>query len=359
MAEIDRIVDVTITRATATPSAASFSDILIAGELLESVQSDRVASYASLTALTDAGVGTTDPIYLAASAIFSQNPKMTQVKVGRKLTGTDGSETWAVAMAAILAANSDWYGIVACTRTEADQEDIADFAEANEKLYGLSSNDSDIINGTGDIVEYLNTNNLDRSFGIYHPDADLSTDDPFAEAAIMGAIFAAYDPGEANWKFKTVSGVSAAGSTQAYPVLTSTQRTTLFEKEGNIFSRISGIDMFEQGTVGSGEYIDIIRGTDWLRARIQQLVFAFLVSADKVGFNDNGIQGVVAKLREALDEAVAIEFIEPVEEDDISAPLASEVSSTDKGNRLLPDIAFTATYTGAINKAGISGTISV
>ena len=120
--------------------------------------------------------------------------------------------------------------------TLAELEDIADWTEANKKLFFVSDDDSNIISGTGDIAEYANTNNLDRTAVFYHPDADLTTDDPFMEVAIAAKGFT-YAPGTINWALflKNLSGVTSY-------TLTATQRSTALGKECNIYEEIAGND---------------------------------------------------------------------------------------------------------------------
>lgn len=359
MGDISNIVNVTITRATALPEEAAFNGLLIAAEFLIADITpnftERVREYTSLAQIASEGFGTTTPVYLAAQALFSQNPNPGKIYVGRKLTGGDGSETWTEALTAMAEESDDWYGFAIGSRALADLEEAADWAETVIKIFFVSDDDSNIISGTGDIAEYANTNNLDRTAVIYHSDADLTADDPYAEMAWAGKLFT-YAPGSATWALKTLNAVASYD-------LTPTQRTTVLGKEGNIYESIAGVDITNEGTVGSGEYIDIIHGTDWLQSRIQTVVYTALLNNIKVPFTDAGIQSIVAQIQGALQEAVAVGLIIGAEDEDngyvVSAPRAADVSAANKAARTLPDITFRATYQGAIHKTTIVGTISV
>lgn len=352
MALIDTIVQVTITRQTAVASVASFDNLLIAEEFLKASITpsfdERVRVYASLQEIIDAGFSTSSAVYLAAQALFLQNPNTGQIYVGRKLTGIDGSETWTEALTAIAEESSAWYGFFIGTKTLADLEEAADWSEANKKIFFVSDDDSNIISGTGDIAEYANTNNYDRTVVIYHPDADLTTDDPFIESAWSGYIFT-FDPGSANWAHKQLSGVPVYN-------LTTAQRNTALGKKANLFETVAGLDVTRFGTVGSGEYIDIIRGTDWLEARIQERVYTVIANSVKVPYTDAGVQSIVAEVESALEEAVDVGLLS---EYNVTFPKVVDIAANDKVDRLLPDINFTATYAGAINKVEINGTISL
>ncbi len=88
MANIDRIVDVTISLDTAGVSKEGFSTLLIVGASIRALA--RVSTYGELTDLTDDGYLTTDEIYKVAKAHFQQTPHPHYVKVGRRQVDTAG-----------------------------------------------------------------------------------------------------------------------------------------------------------------------------------------------------------------------------------------------------------------------------
>lgn len=359
MADISEVVSITITRQTAAAELPSFNGVLIAEEfLIASITpafSERVRKYTSLTELSTAGFATSSAVYLAAQALFAQNPNPGEIYVGRKKTGGDGTETWTQALTDMADENKAWYGFLIGSKTLADLQAAADWSESNKKLMGISDDDSNIVDGTGDIAEYVNTNNYDRTFVIYHPDADLATTDPFAESAWFGLQFPK-DPGSSNWAYKTLAGVTA------YEI-TSAQQTTAFGKECNLYQTIAGKSVTRLGTVGSGEYIDIIRGIDWLEALIQTNVYNVLLNNEKVPFTDAGIQSVVSEINASLEAAAEIGLIVGADDDDngytVTAPLASAVSAADKAARSLTGVEFRATLQGAINKVTIQGFVGL
>lgn len=351
---LNDIVQITIRRATTFIEVASFNNIIIVAEFDSSsitpAFSERVREYSSLTEITEAGFSTSSAVYLAAQTLFVQNPNPGKIFVGRKRTIADGGpESWTVALTAIKEENDKWYGLHVGTRTLADLEEVADWTEANKKLFIVSDDDSNIISGTGDIADYVETNNYDRTAVIYHDKADLSANDPYIESGWAGLMFT-YDPGSANWSYKKISGVPV------YQLNTS-QRSTAEGKNCNLFEEIAGVDVTRYGKVGSGEWIDIIRGTDWLEATIQADVMNYLLNVSKVPYNDQGIQGIRSIVNASLDKAVTVGLIN--DDFTVTVPLATDVDPADKAARILDDVKFTATYQGAINKVKIEGTISV
>lgn len=357
MGDLDRIVQVTITRQTTVPSVAGFDIILVADEFLEAdvtpAFTERVREYTggANAIITEIGTqfGTSNQVYWAASKILAQNPSVNDLYIGRKLTGVDGTETWTAALAAMQIDNPNWYGLIPITRTLAEQQLVADWVETNKKLCGISSNDANVVDATGDIAEYINTNNYDRSFVIYHPDSDITVDDPFPAGAWMGKQFPT-TPGSSTWKFKTLTGVAAYN-------LTGSQITAVEGKEGNYYTEIAGVSVTQNGTVGSGEFIDIIRGIDKLELTMQNNIFTLLINVPKVPYTNEGIQGIVAEVKSAIQESVdegllTVGYV-------VTAPDVADIPAADKGNRILPDIEFTATVQGAIHVVQINGVVSL
>jgi len=83
MSLVDEIVQLTITVQDAALTADGFGTPLIMAH--HSVYGpELVRSYSSTTAMTDDGFAATDPAVLTAAKIFSQNPKVSSIKVGKR-----------------------------------------------------------------------------------------------------------------------------------------------------------------------------------------------------------------------------------------------------------------------------------
>lgn len=91
---LEDIVEVTITAATASPTRPGFGTPLIAASKLPADWGvNRVRSFQKLAELVDAGVATTDPVYLLASKIKSQSPCPKTFKVGKRALAPSQSLT--------------------------------------------------------------------------------------------------------------------------------------------------------------------------------------------------------------------------------------------------------------------------
>jgi hypothetical protein len=241
----------------------------------------------------------------------------------------------------------DWYMQAAYTRTEANILLIAAYIQATTKLYAAVSEDSDVkTSSTTDIASDLNAAGYDRTFILYSTDSE-----NYPEAAWMGFCLP-LTPGEETWKFKTLKGIT-------FDALTGGEQTYIKNKKANFYNQVGGVSITQDGTVASGEYIDVMRGVDWIQARIQEEVYTVLVNSKKVPYTNNGVNTVTTAIRKVLKRAVTNGVLADDPQFTITAPLVADISVTDKGNRLLPDIKFTGTLAGAIHKINISGTVSL
>jgi hypothetical protein len=265
--------------------------------------------------------------------------------------------SWTAALTKMKEQNNDWYAVSVSARQMVNQQECAQWIQANEKLGGLCSGDSTISDEeTGDIAAWAKLNNLDRVFIFFHPDAKLAdasvdvlaTADPIPEAAYFGKMLTK-NPGSATWKFKELQSVPTYELTQD-------QVKNVEDKNATWYMTTADVPMTSNGQVASGEYIDVIHGLDWLKARIQNLVFTALIHVDKVPFTDEGVQMVVSPLKAALEEAKKNSILASYE---ISYPAVAEVSITDKGRRFLPDVNFTGVLAGAIHSTKIHGVVTL
>jgi hypothetical protein len=83
---IDDIASVVITSATRTPTRPGFGTPLFA--VYHTKYVDRVRSYTKLSSLVSDGFAVDHPAYLMAQAAFSQNPRPSRVKIGRRALPT-------------------------------------------------------------------------------------------------------------------------------------------------------------------------------------------------------------------------------------------------------------------------------
>ncbi len=255
-------------------------------------------------------------------------------------------------LTAINNENSEWYALISLDRNKTIVKAIADWTETQMKLFGTASDDVDIINlasGTdsSSIAAILQQAGYLRTFVMYHQDAAFD----YPEAAWFGKVLP-LEPGSETWKFKTLNSIS-------YTDITTNQQNNVLSKNANTYEYVAGVGITQEGTVAQGEYIDIIRGIDWLTSRIQEYVFSVLVNNPKIPFTDAGIACIEAEVKRVLQIGVGNDFLANDPAPKTYVPKAIDVPQQDKANRLLKNVKFTATLAGAIHFVQIRGTVSV
>lgn len=137
-----RVVDVSLTRQDRFAVATGFSVALIVqpatvAGILDATHRTKI--YADMTEV-GADFIVTDAAYKAAQAMFAQNPRPRQIKIGYRDPGNSITSE----LDAIYAADPDfyWVGFTAEIRDTINQQIAADWAETKPVLMGLDSNDT-------------------------------------------------------------------------------------------------------------------------------------------------------------------------------------------------------------------------
>lgn len=252
----------------------------------------------------------------------------------------------------VLAADADWYGLLLDSQSQAEvataSTGAAAWVEANKRILiaqtadGLALSSSSIT----DVGYVLHAAGYARTGLLYTP--GLYTE--WHAAAWMGNRLPA-DPGSDTWAFKGLSGVSVYA-------LTDTQRASLDAKYVNYYIDGGGLAITYPGVSSAGEFLDVTRFVDWLKARMQERVLAVQVNNDKIPFTDRGIALVVAEVRAQLQQGVNVGGIADDPAFTVSYPRASEVSSSDRAARRLSGVTFNGRLAGAIHELDITGNVT-
>ena len=258
-------------------------------------------------------------------------------------------------VANITAANPNWYGLIlADPNSNARATVLANSIETQEKIFGVTTHDTAVGDSvsTTDVMAELKALTLFRTYVIYSGDQGA-----YAAATWMGNRFPS-DPGSSTWAFHPLAGV-------AFDVLETSFSSAVLAKSGNTYEEVAGLTVTQDGTMASGEFIDVIRGRDWLTQRLRERIFGLLANAEKVPFTNGGIQQVVAQVEAQMEEGIGAGYLSPdiPEGQDkafvVTAPDVSQVSNADKIARLLADVNFEASLAGAIHAVKLNGVISV
>lgn len=158
------------------------------------------------------------------------------------------------------------------------------------------------------------------------------------------------EPGTNTWAYKNLKGVIASD-------YSSSEISSLESDNANYYTTLGGLGTTLNGVMLNGEYIDIIRGLDWLDNFMKNNLLVLLQTNPKIPYTNNGIGLIENSVRASLDQAVVNNVIN----DDyiVTTPDSADVPITDKAARILRNVNFTATLTGAIHRVVINGTISL
>jgi hypothetical protein len=349
---LSRIVNVQITKNTSASNRAEFGVPLFITSTVPVGFTERVRVYSAPSELLDDLFTSSDPAYLAVQAIYSQNPVVTQVLVGR----TDvGDSTYADTITAISEENDEWYAVTADTHVKADVLEIAATVEALNRMYFVSTQEvgsyATIVAAT-DTAAALFSGEYERTVCFYFDTADTT----FPECSLVGHNLP-YLAGAATWG-NIQLGIGESKNASGFS-LTETQVTNLQARKCNYAKTYAGITIVRNGVTSSGEWIDVVRGIDALEDDLQKTLFDLLINQQggKIPYDDNGLNQVRGAITNVLRRFVNRRFLQ--ENFTINIPAAADIQIVDKTNRILSDVSFEAFLVGAIHTIDpLSGNVS-
>lgn len=253
-------------------------------------------------------------------------------------------------LAAILVADSDWYGLALDSNGAAEIVAAAAWAETAKKLFFAQTSDpGHLSTGSVTVVGYTIKN-----LGYLYTDlvwrGKIATDDSWAAAAWIGHEFPK-SPGTSTFAHKTLAG-------QYTDSLTDSQRQAIEGYNANHYTLMADAGITWSGKVASGEWIDVVRSLDYARVELQYDLAELFLSVDKIPFTDAGIGQIVTIVRAWGNRMIA----EGIFADDttfvVSAPRASAVSTANRQARRLPDVTFSGRLAGAIHSTTVTGRVS-
>lgn len=333
-----------------TPTAAdnTLYSVTLNGTLF-TFTSGTTATATSIVTGLKAAIGTPTGVTVAGTATLDLTPTTLPwvVKVSANLVAANTTtETYPAALEAVDAENDVWYCLTADTQVVAEQEALSDVVQAMEKIYGLSSPDAVApTTGITDIGYKLEAKNADRTFGVWS--ATSATE--FPELAWIGSQLAV-TPGANDWDFKQGVGVTRS-------ILSATQITNLRNKGWNFYRRKGGVDIFQDGNMFGGSYIDVAIGKDWLRARLQEGVYFRIINSLKIPMTDPGLLIVENEIRAVLSLAESNGLIDSGWT--VSTPPVLSIPVTLRAQRAAGVFVIRARLQGSVRSVSINFYLSV
>ena len=274
--------------------------------------------------------------------------KNNAVEVGT--VGDETTKTMFDILSELVGVDDDFYAILSITFLEVNVLSIAEWTEANSRIFATRTNDADMLTApdTTSISYQLQQLGYDRTFVQYSANATTE----YLDAAILGRQLPE-DAGSVDWDLIKLSSVTPDD------LKLSSKVTAIKSTNGNYFKTTAGANYYQEGKVASGEWIDIIRGTDWLVARMQERIFTTKANSKKIPYTNPGIAKIEADIRAQLEDGIDRTLLDGERGFTVTTPNALNVSAADKAARTLKDVTFQAYYAGAIIKTEIQGTISL
>jgi Protein of unknown function (DUF3383) len=332
-------VTVTITRQTKAVSEKGFGTPLV----LATSKNLAYKVYTDIEQVTEDFATTTEE-YKLLSRMFGQNPRPAEIAVyGVQYDNAtdDPTELTSALNTLVTMGKNDFYYLLSVEQGDDEITALAEWISTQEKIYAVSTSSTSLyeaLNGLYDNV-FLLVHDQPRQYP--------------AEGLV--ALLAPQDIGSYTWTFKTIQGVSPA----AYD---DTKINEIHDNNACTYISEGGVNITSHGVATSGEYIDVVQSTHFIKARMTEAVFRLLATNSKIPYTDAGIAMVVAEVDKVLKQCfkqgiIADENGEPLYS--ITVPKRADIPANTKAQRILPDVKWKATIAGAIEHVDIQGVLAL
>ena len=253
-------------------------------------------------------------------------------------------------LAAIAAADNDWFGLALDSQGSAEIVAAAAWCETAKKMLGYTTSDqAHLSTGSVTAIGYSVKNAAYLyTFGMWR--AKIATPDSWAVGALLG-LELSKAAGASHFAFKTLAG-------QYTDALTDTQRQAIESYNLNHYTLLSDVGITYPGKVASGEWMDVVRDLASLRVDLQYDVAEAQIANDKLAFDDDGISVIGAKIRARLQTATDARILATSPKFVLNIPRATAVPSADRQARRLTGITFDARMAGAILGIRLRGRVA-
>ncbi len=263
-------------------------------------------------------------------------------------------------LAAIFAADTDWFGLILDSDSEAEVAAAGVWCESKRRILKAATADFGAKDAAtvNDLISDCKALDLFNTEIAYHHEVG-----SLLAAAAMGAELVR-TPGTYTMAHKSFSGVATTGvHANGTPYLTSAQEAAVQAKNGNTYTVISGNGDYFPGWVTGGDFVDAVRFIHFMFARIQERVIGVLQGSEVVRYTQAGIDtmtnAVLSLLLSYTKKPYEALSLEKNLEPRVEFPAYADIDAGDRQGRHLPDGTFSARYTGGIHTMDLAGTVSV
>ena len=248
-----------------------------------------------------------------------------------------------------------WYVVCPAGIDESQYEGIAEWTEAQTKMFAYTFLSK--TNPVGAI--YFRSHGWCGLVNDEDDPSDVPTSNEYLHIAASAKALS-YPAGSETWAFKTLAAV--------YPSnLSGMLKKSLTESHSNYFAQYAGKNISMNGQMCGGEWIDVIRGRDWLQNDMRLRIYNLLLTNPKIPYTNSGIALVhnemIASLKAAQERGIVAEN-EYYDDGTIvpgftaNVPNAQNLTATQKASRVLGDCTFSARLAGAIHVVEVNGVLT-
>lgn len=325
-----------------------------------------LAYYSDFTTMQEDWAADTD-VYKAGEAFFSQSPRPAQLAVGL-VTGTiDGTNTIATYAAAVQeqaelnGAKIFAWALDLSMRDVTNQQNLANWCQANYLACFLTTNSTDAYNGSldTDIGAVLRDSSVTCASVFYHDTASEYPEMAYM-AGMLSVNYAGVDTVKTG-KFKVASSITASS-------ISTTQFNALNAKNYNVVAKTGNVSIFirEGKQSASTWWTDEYIGIQNLREESQVALFNLFLAKKRVPYTSEGQVMQKQQLEIVLQRYVNNGFLADRKSVDnegntIILPAYSVVpgnialaTASDRASRIAPPIAVTCYLAGAMHKVTVN-----
>lgn len=235
--------------------------------------------------------------------------------------------------------DEDFYFITADTQVASEVKAIADVTEGEGlKIFATT------VTTIADLTT-LGTNKYDRTFAMYH-----ETPGEYPAEALVGG-HGSKEVGSITYMNKKLVGITP----QEFSAAKLSEIEALY---GFAYVQKAGFNATSEGTMLSGEYIDVIHSKDWLIVNGTQALQEQLIRNDKVAYTDKGFVILAQALENVLKAGVVQDMIsvtDNVPDYSIVVLPRTETNPADRAGRVYKGLSFSFGLAGAVHSANVVG----
>lgn len=352
---IEQVVDIQIRNVTTNTFSRDLNTVMIIAEHTEFTAPELFREYTDSADVLADGFATNSYVYNAINTMFLQEVKPTRVLVSYGAT----AGTYFDVLEKMMMIPSGWLWLISDLRVVADQVEIAQFLESNQKFYLAATHAVEAFDplSTVDLGSQLKALTLNNTATWYDTPIVVSEDPEvlapnYSEAALIGRC-ANGVAGTVNFRLKLLKNVTAPST-----IDTQTKLTALTNKNYNLVQVIEQeTRSFGSGKVAGGEWIHIRLGITWLEVNIREDVFRTIATPDKLSFENEGAAAVESSIRSVIARGQRLGIVAKDSPVNVSVPNVLDLTPQQRATGILPDVTFNVRMSGAIQGTVIRGTV--